>query len=497
MSNRPLKIAVIASEAVPFAKTGGLADVTGAMARELALAGHEVILLLPAHQGIDRLGYGLKPARHACVPKRTMACRHGGRPFVIKLGTDEHPVAVLDSFFVPGLRSCFIDHPLFSDRPGLYGDARGDYPDNGLRYGLFSKAALELLTIEGFAPDIVHCHDWQTGLAPVYLKQDEHFAQTRSVFTVHNLAYQGIFGKEILAALGLPNALFHLDGLEYYGQINFLKGGLFFADRITTVSPSYAKQILTPGYGCGLDGALRAREDRLSGILNGVDYAEWDPSRDQYLARFDRSRLHLKEGAKRILCQRLGLEYRNRRALVGIVSRLAMQKGWDIISEALPRLLQMELDLAILGAGDQAYHDLLHDLQKRHPRRIGLKLGFDNELAHLIYGGADLFLMPSQYEPCGLGQMIALRYGAIPVVHATGGLADTIVDHRQLPDSSNGFSFSEYSADSLVKAIRDALSAYRVIPAWQALMKRAMACDFSWTTSIAKYLDLYRSLLER
>ncbi|HTY08917.1 MAG TPA: glycogen synthase GlgA [Candidatus Edwardsbacteria bacterium] len=479
MAGQPLKIAVIASEAVPFAKTGGLADVTGAMAKELARAGHDVVLVLPAHQRIDRLPLGLKPA---------------GLRAELALGQERYAVGALESGFLPGVRSLFVDHPLFAARPELYGDAGGDYPDNGLRYGLFARAALELLKLAGFVPDIVHCHDWQTGLVPVLLRQDDAWQNTRSVFTIHNLAYQGIFNRQLLQTLGLPNSLFHIDGLEYYGQISFLKGGLFFADALTTVSPSYARQVLTPGYGCGLDGALRALQGKLSGILNGVDYGEWDPARDPYIPRYDPSKLHLKESVKRILCKRAGLEYRNGRPLAGIISRLASQKGWDLLSDALPGLMQQELDLVVLGAGDRPYQEMLQQAAARHRGRIGLKLGFDNELAHLIYGGADLFIMPSQYEPCGLGQMIALKYGTVPVVHATGGLADTITDFRTASETANGFSFAGYRAEELQQAVAGALAAYRVIPQWQALMKRAMACDFSWASSISRYLDLYRSL---
>ena len=479
MAATALTIVIIASEAVPFAKTGGLADVTGAMAKELARAGHDVTLVLPAHQRIDRLQHGLKPA---------------GSRVEIAAGQESYGFTVLSSPALAGVRSLFLDHPLFAARPELYGDATGDYPDNGLRYGLFCAAALAALKSTGVTPDIVHCHDWQTGLVPVMLKQDHAFDQTRSVFTIHNLAYQGLFNRQLLQTLGLPGSLFHLDGLEYYGQISFLKGGLFFADALTTVSPSYARQILTPGYGCGLDGALRALQSKLTGILNGVDYGEWDPARDPYIPRYDASKLHLKESVKRILCKRAGLEYRNGRPVIGIISRLAMQKGWDLISDALPDLMRQELDLVVLGAGDRPYHDLLQRAAAQHPGRIGLKLAFDNELAHLIYGGADLFLMPSQYEPCGLGQMIALKYGTIPVVHATGGLADTITDLRAAPETANGFAFEGYRAEELLLATTDALASYRVIPQWQALMKRAMACDFSWARSISRYLELYRTL---
>lgn len=478
MSAPALRIAIVASEATPFAKTGGLADVTGPLARELARAGHQVALVLPGHRCIDRLHLGLKPT---------------GIGLTVALGGDAQPVAVSLSHDLPGVRTYFIEHPLFGERAGLYGDRHGDYPDNGLRYGLFAGAALALLGALAWRPDIVHCHDWQSGLVPVMMGGDPAFRGVRSVFTIHNLAYQGLFNREILRTLGLPDSLFHIDGLEYYGQVSFIKGGLFFADHLTTVSPSYAQQIQTPGFGCGLDGALRSLSGRLTGILNGVDDAEWGPARDPYLPHYDAARLHLKESAKRSLCQRLGLGYRTGRPIAGIVSRLAMQKGWDIIAAALPDLMERELDLAVLGAGDQAYHDLLSGLAARYPGRIGLKLGFDNELAHAIYGGSDLFLMPSQYEPCGLGQMIALRYGTVPVVHATGGLADTIVDHRRSPGSSNGFSFDEYSATALVQAVTDALAAYRVIPTWQALMKRAMACDHSWARAVAEYVRLYRS----
>ncbi|MCU0607889.1 MAG: glycogen synthase GlgA [Candidatus Edwardsbacteria bacterium] len=482
MSGPALRIAIVASEATPFAKTGGLADVTGPLARELARAGHQVALLLPGHRCIDRLHLGLKPFPAALA---------------VGLGGDQQTAAVSLSHDLPGVRTYFIEHPLFGERAGLYGDRHGDYPDNGMRYGLFARAALELLKTLEFRPDIVHCHDWQTGLVPVMMGGDPAFSAARTVFTIHNLAYQGIFDREILRTLGLPDSLYHIDGLEYYGQVSFIKGGLFFSDHLTTVSPSYAKQIQTPGFGCGLDGALRSQSGRLTGILNGVDDAEWGPAHDPYLPHYDAARLHLKESAKRLLCKRLGLEYRTGRPIAGIVSRLAMQKGWDILAAALPGLMEHDLDLAVLGAGDRAYHDLLSGLAARYPGRIGLTLGFDNELAHVIYGGADLFLMPSQYEPCGLGQMIALRYGTVPVVHATGGLADTVVDHRRSPGTSNGFSFDEYSAGELTQAVTDALAAYRVIPTWQALMKRAMACDHSWSSSVAAYVSLYRSLADR
>jgi starch synthase len=470
---------------VPFAKTGGLADVAGALAQMYQHAGHRSVAIMPNYQIIDKNRMQIEPA---------------GIEFEVLLGHDSQKVTVLSSPAVPGITTYLIDHPYFNSRAGLYGTAQGDYPDNAQRFILFARASLELIIRLGMNPDIVHCHDWQSGLIPVYLKNvycnNPVFKKTRTVFTVHNLAFQGLFPPETMLTAGLPWSLFHIDGLEFYGKINFLKGALSFSDHITTVSPNYAREILTPEFGCGLHGLLNILQHKLSGIINGIDHSEWDPEADRFLpARYRATSYASKQASKRLLCKRFGLEYQAEKPLLGMVSRLSAQKGLDILVECLPSLFENDLDMAILGTGDIGYHELLIDRQLKYPGRLGLKLAFDNEMAHLIYAGSDMFLMPSRYEPCGLGQLIALRYGAIPIVRNTGGLSDTVVDYNQGPQKANGFSFNEYSPTAFSGAISRALDLYQDQPSWQQLMGRAMACDYSWKASARKYLDLFYNIL--
>ncbi len=484
MTGRPLNIITIASEMVPFAKTGGLADVAGSLAKLYHQAGHRSVAIIPAYQAIDRNLMQLEPA---------------GMEFDVALGQGAERLMIFVSRAVPGITTYLIDHPYFNSRPGLYGTNQGDYGDNAQRFILFARASLELLIRLGLKSDVIHCHDWQTGLVPVYLKNiyagDPAFQSARTVFTIHNLAFQGLFPPETMLAARLPWALFHIDGLEFYGKMNFLKGGLSFADHITTVSPTYAREILTPEFGCGLHGLLAVRQHQLTGIINGIDYSEWDPATDRSLpARYDVSNFDNKQIAKRLLCKRVGLEYDPGKPLLGMVSRLAAQKGLDIIVESLPRVFERQTNLVVLGTGDIGYHELLRSSQQQYPGHFGLELAFDNELAHLIYAGSDMFLMPSRYEPCGLGQLIALRYGAIPIVRNTGGLADTIVDYHRDPRNANGFAFNEYSPAAFSGAIDRAIGLYEDKPSWQRLTARAMSCDYSWEASARKYLELFYKL---
>jgi starch synthase len=469
---------------VPFAKTGGLADVAGSLARMYHQAGHRSIAILPSYQAIDKTRMQVEPT---------------GIEFDVPIGHSAEKITVISSRAVTGITTYFIDHPYFNSRLELYGTSRGDYQDNAQRFILFARASLELIIRLGLNPDIIHCHDWQSGLVPVYLKNiydnNPVFKDTRTVFTIHNLAFQGLFPPETMLTAGLPWSIFHIDGLEFYGKMNFLKGGLSFSDHITTVSPNYSREILTPEFGCGLHGLLNILQHKLTGIINGIDYSEWDPETDGFLpARYDAADFANKQIAKRFLCKRFGLEYRVEKPLLGMVSRLSAQKGLDIMAEALPRLFESNLDMAVLGTGDIGYHELLISRQQQYPERLGLKLAFDNEMAHLTYAGLDMFLMPSRYEPCGLGQLIALRYGAIPIVRSTGGLADTVVDYHPGHQKANGFTFNEYSPAAFSGAISRALELFKTQPSWQQLMSSAMSCDYSWEASARKYLELFYKL---
>ncbi len=484
MSSRLLHIVTVSSEVYPFAKTGGLADVAGALPLALARLGHKNTIITPAYQKTINGRFALSGT---------------GLTLAVNMSPDlNESIEVLVSEYLPGVTSYFLSHPLFSQRPGLYGTINGDYGDNAYRFALFCRGALELIKALDLKPDIMHCHDWQTGLVPPLVnkaKADPHFIKNRTVFTIHNLAYQGVFGLDQYLYTGLPERYYCIDGLEFYGQVNYLKGGIFFADRLTTVSPSYAKEILTPEQGWNLDGALRSRQTALTGILNGLDYSEWGPASDKLLpTNYSPDRLRPKDNLKRILCKRMGIVYDQNRPLLAIVSRLAKQKGLDLLLEAFDDLIEMGCDLVLLGTGEGIYHDAFAEKKRQYPNGFGLKLGYDEGLSHLIYAGSDMFLMPSLYEPCGLGQMIALRYGSIPVVRKTGGLADTITDYDEGIEKSNGFIFVEFTSRALRQATSRAVKLYKDKASWNKLVARAMNCDFSWDASARKYHDLYQSL---
>jgi len=486
LSRRPLHIVTVSSEVHPFAKTGGLADVAGALPQALARLGHRCTMILPGYQKIDLRKY------HVAETGQTVTCT---------IEHTSHSVKILRSDHLPGITSFFLDHPVFSDRPELYGTSLGDYPDNAFRFSLFCRAAMELIESWEHPSNVVHCHDWQAGLIPALIKcsaaADPVWEKVKTVFTIHNLAYQGLFPKEQYAMTGLPGSCFGLDGLEFYGQVNFLKGGIFFADRLTTVSPTYAREILTPEQGFQLDGALKSRENILTGIINGIDYREWDPAADKYLTlNYDPDRITNKNTLKRILYKKLGLVHSGNRPLLAMVTRLAGQKGCDLVLEAVDELVELGCDLAVLGTGEQRYHDAFEKKKRLYPQNFGLSLGFDPALSHLMYAGSDMFLMPSLYDPCGLGQMIALRYGSIPVARRTGGLADTIVDYQPLSADSNGFLFDGFNSPEMIAAVKKALWVYRSRDKWGQLIRQAMSGDFSWDQSAIKYQELYYSLLQ-
>lgn len=471
------RVLMLASEAAPFAKSGGLADVVGALPGALRARGEEVAVVLP---------------RYRSVPPENLECVH--EHLSIWLAAGAFYDAGIWRKFHRGVPYFFIDCPPLYDRPGIYGE-KADYPDNHVRFAVLCQAALALIR-HHWRPDVVHCHDWQAALTPVYIRTrlggDPTFMGLRTLLTLHNLGYQGIYPKTVLGEIGLDESLFHPDALEFFGDVNLLKGGIRFADALNAVSPTYAREIQTPELGFGLDGVLRSRGEALTGILNGADYEEWNPETDPQLpARFSAADLSGKRRVKQELLAEMGLPPEAlERPLVGMVSRLDSQKGFDLLQEAAAELPAEDLSLAALVSGAPRGEEFLRAWAAAHPNKIAIRIAYDERMAHRILAGADLLLMPSRYEPCGLTQIYALRYGTVPVVRATGGLADTV-------DDSTGFLFREYTVAALLEAVRRALAAYRERDQWRERMRRGMSRDFSWNASAARYAELYRSLAER
>ena len=475
-----------ASEGVPFSKTGGLADVVGALPQALAACGVEVAVVLPRYRKTK-----LEKSKEL-VPSLTVA-----------LGTRLHFPRVIEAPKKGKVRWIFVDYPPFFDRDSLYVGKDGkDYPDNPERFSLFSRAVLEIAK-SVFRPDIIHCHDWQAGLTPVLLRtayaQDLLLSNIPSVFTIHNLGYAGLFPSDALMRAGLGGELFTMDGLEFYGQVNFLKGALIHASAVSTVSRKYALEIQTPEYGYGLEGVLRGRTGRVSGILNGVDYSEWDPATDQLIAaNYTAAKLDGKKACKLDLLRAFGLpESDSQLPLIGIVSRFTRQKGADLIAEVADRVLSERIRLVALGTGEPEYEQLFRELAARFPDRVAVRIAYDNTLAHKIEAGADMFLMPSYYEPCGLNQMYSLRYGTVPVVRATGGLDDTIEECDPATGAGTGFKFTNYSGAALLASLARALGVYSDSAKWTRLMRNGMAKDFSWNRSALEYRKLYEGLVQR
>ncbi|MEW6516529.1 MAG: glycogen synthase GlgA [candidate division FCPU426 bacterium] len=471
------------SECVPFAKTGGLADVAQALPRALRRLGHSVHVVMPLYRRVWDAGVPLvKPSRFLPVP----------------LGSGRVHTEVWQARdTAAGHGVYFLRYDPFYSRPGLYQAMDSEYPDNDQRFILLCRGALELGKQLGLNWDMVHVHDWHTGLIPAYLKtlyaQEPAYRRAHSLMTIHNLAYQGHFPPKSFDLTGLPPGLFTPDGLEFYGGLNFLKGGLMFADAISTVSPTYAREIQTPEFGCGLDGVLRHRRADLSGILNGVDYDLWDPARDPHLpVSYGPESPEGKQQVKTALLHELGLYPLERAPLMGMVSRLDDQKGLDLVAEAMEKIMQLDVQLVMLGVGAKKHHDFFLKMKAKFPRKFALVLEFNDPMAHRIYAGSDLFLMPSLYEPCGLGQLISLRYGTIPLVRHTGGLADTIVNYQD--GQGNGFSFKAYSSEALLLSVRRALEVYHRKSEWHSLVQTAMKNDFSWDRSAREYEKLYQQL---
>jgi starch synthase len=482
-----MRVLYITAELYPWVKSGGLGDVAAALPPALIAQGVDVRLLLPGFRGFLDAVPDLTDVARLSTPFAAERVRIG----LVRL---------------PGSKSLayLVDHPAFYDRPGNpYASPDGsDWPDNHRRFGLFGWAAAELArgAAADWRPDILHAHDWHAGLAPAYLAaRPPTEGRVATLFTVHNLAYQGLFPAALFPELALPPGFFAIDGVEFFGMVSFLKGGLFYADRLTTVSPTYAREIQTPAFGAGLDGLLRSRAGLLTGILNGVDRRIWDPRHDTMLPRSygAKGAAAGKQAAKTALQRRLGLEPRESAPLFGVVSRLTPQKGLDLILAALPRLVAAGAELALLGAGDA---DLEHGFAvaaETHRGRVGVEIGYDEPLAHLIIGGSDVIVLPSRFEPCGLTQLYAMRYGALPLVRRVGGLADTVVDATpaNLADGiATGFAFDSDDPPALIAAIDRAVALFPDREAWQRMMHRAMTRDFGWRAAARRYIAIYRAL---
>jgi len=478
-------VLMIASEAQPFAKSGGLADVLGALPIALGHLGWNVTVVLPKYRGVTA---------GALVER-----------FPIAMGGYPQEVGCFDAPIADGVRAILIDCPDLYDRETLYGPNSTDYPDNPRRFAMLCRAALEFVRRGGRRVGVVHVHDWQAGLAPVYLKAiyaaDPVLGGTPSVLTIHNLAYQGNFAPDWLPRLDLGWDQLAIERMEYWGRVSFLKGGINNADWLTTVSPRYAEEVQTREGGFGFDGIISARRDRFVGILNGIDVTEWDPSRDRFLPEpFTASDLSGKRAAKAEILTRYGLSADAAaldRPLIGMVSRMVDQKGLDLIAALARDLPRLGAAFVVLGEGAPVYERLWTDMAAANPGTIGVRVGFDESLAHLIEGGADMFLMPSRFEPCGLNQLYSLRYGTIPIVHAVGGLADTVRDSAPGVRKANGFVFRQDSPAALLDALTRALAAFRDSRRWGALQRTGMAEDHSWDRSAAEYVKIYDRALGR
>jgi starch synthase len=474
-----MHIAFAASECVPFSKTGGLADVVGALPRALVALGHQVSVYVPRY-------------RQTKLTDAQIVVRSITVPF------DDHYrfCSVVSAGKQGGVQFYFVDYAPFFDRDALYGTSAGDYPDNAERFALFSRAVLEASKILG-VPQVFHCHDWQSALIPVLLRtqysDDPAFRDIGTVFTIHNMGYQGLFPPDTLPLLTLPWDLFAITKMEFFGNVNFLKGALVYSDFVTTVSRKYSQEIQTTEFGFGLEGVLRDRASTVTGILNGVDYDEWSPQTDKFIvARYSPEALAGKAACKADLLSAFGITNPDLKLpVIGIVSRFAAQKGFDLIAQIMDRLAREDMIVIALGNGDKQYEEMFLRLQKQFPQKIAVKVAYDNALAHKIEAGSDMFLMPSRYEPCGLNQIYSLKYGTVPIVRATGGLDDTIEPWDPRTGRGTGFKFSEYNGESLLLTIKHALQAFRDQTSWQILMRNGMNKDFSWNASAKEYVRVY------
>ncbi|MDD4202818.1 MAG: glycogen synthase GlgA [Candidatus Omnitrophica bacterium] len=483
IGDKKLKVLIVASEVAPYAKTGGLADVCGALPKALLKKGCDVRVIMPLYKEVLHNTRNIKKIQ-ADIYRSDLG-------HFEKFDLYSHEEGDLTTYF--------IDNKKFFDRDELYCTSEGDYEDNAQRFAFFSKASLAAVKAIGFKCDIMHLNDWQTALIPMYLKNhlknDSFYNEIKTLFTIHNLAYHGQFPKEILKEVDIPRHLFNMHDMEFYGKVNFLKSGLLYSDHLSTVSKGYAKEILTEEYGCGLAGVLNLRRDVLRGITNGVDYLQWDPSTDIYLKEnFSAEHLHEKIICKKDLIDVVGLNIDINQPLFGIITRLAWQKGLDMFDDICENILRMGAGIVVLGKGEKEIEDKLEQLESAFPGQISVNIKFDNALAHKIEGGSDFFLMPSRYEPCGLNQMYSLRYGTVPVVRATGGLDDVIVDIKENPEKGNGFKFGPAEKEAFLEAVTRAINFYKDKIKFTRLQEKIMKEDYSWDMSADRYIGLYKDI---
>ncbi|MFH1874341.1 MAG: glycogen synthase GlgA [Pseudomonadota bacterium] len=479
-----MKIAFISSEVVPFAKTGGLADVAGTLPKALGQAGVKVAIIMPFYNSISAKTFGIKSLKQTVT---------------VPVGDKKVAGKIFQTSLSKNVEVFFIQQPAYFDREYLYQTKAGDYPDNSERFSFFAKAALELIASFKTKCDLIHCHDWQAALVPVYLKtlykNNPALKNVKTVLTIHNLGYQGLFEHMDMPMLNLDWSLFTFDKLEFYGKINFLKAGIVFADKITTVSKKYAQEILTPEYGCGLEAVLHERKKDIVGILNGIDYSHWDPATDKLIPKkYSAKELKGKDACRTELQKCFKLPVRKDVPIMGIISRLATQKGFDLLEDVIPSLIKANVQVVVLGTGEPHYHELFQTLAQKYPKDVGVALKFDNSLAHLIEAGSDFFLMPSRYEPCGLNQMISMKYGTIPVVRATGGLDDSVTPFNKNTLKGNGFKFQKYDAQEFIKTLNKSLTTFRDQKTFKKLILNAMKTDFSWNRSAEEYIELYEKI---
>ncbi len=482
-----MRILIASPEAVPFVKTGGLADVAGALCGEFRKMKKEARIILPLYKEI----------------------RERKRPPLDTGITINVPVGdeiITGRIYSDQLSAYFIECDEYFDREELYGTPEGDYSDNAARFVFFSRGVLEACKVLDFRPDIIHCNDWQTGLVPLYLrtiyKSDKFFKNTATLLTIHNLGYQGKFPASDMPITNLGWEFFTPQGIEFYGKLNFLKAGIISADILTTVSATYSKEILDEDSGFGLDGLLITRVNDLFGVINGIDYDEWDPAKDGFIpANYSCSDIAGKAICKRELVKSLFRTSKNKNAgrmpVIGVVGRLSEQKGLDLIIESLPEILSSDVKLVVLGKGDERYHKIFREISQRYADKVSVTIGFDETLAHKIYAGSDFLLMPSKYEPCGLGQLVSLRYGCIPVARRTGGLMDTIQDYEPLASRGTGFLFSDFTPSAMQDALKRAFCLYTDEGKRTEMIKDGMKMDFSWKKSALRYIELYKAALRK
>ena len=472
-----MKIGIVASEAVPFAKTGGLADVVGALFNVYNKEGNETYLFLPLYKTIKNVPYDLK--------------KEGG--IQIRIGSQDIKGNIFSKEMENGKTLVLIEQDYYFGRDSLYGTSKGDYADNAERFGYFDIAVLKAIELMKIDIDVLHLNDWQTGLIPLFIRDKN--LPIKTLFTIHNLGYQGNFTQGILDLLHIDRKYFNPEGLEFYGNVSFLKSGIVYSDYISTVSPTYAREIRTKEYGAGMDGILNARKNRLIGILNGIDYSVWNPETDKLIyENYSVETISGKEKNKIQLGSALHFEVGNK-PLFGMVSRLAAQKGIDIFVEALKEFLNEDIRVVLLGTGSEELENALIALQKKFPTKLKALIKFDETVAHRIYAASDFFVMPSKYEPCGLGQLIALKYGAVPVVRETGGLKDTVDNYNEVTHCGNGITFIESSKEDLMKALERAKDIYKNKTLYKQIQRTGMQCDFSWERSAKQYIDLFKKLI--